>query len=126
VAFVRKEVKPPDSKTIEKLIGQIDDDKFAVRDKAFKELTRLGSYARGPLKQALAKKPSLEKVRAIEKLLEPLGDGRPLGERLRVLRAVELLEWIGGKDGRAALLELARSRNAELSREGKAALGRLE
>jgi WD40 repeat protein len=125
VAFVRPQLVPPDSKLIDKLISQLDDEKYEVRNKASAALARLGSYAREPLRQALLKKPSLETVRAIEKLLKPLADGRLMGERLRALRGVELLEMIDTKSAHEALMELRKGKNAELARQAKAALERL-
>jgi hypothetical protein len=74
----------------------------------------------------LAGGPSLEVRRRIEGLLEKAAHPVLPSERLRPLRAVEVLERTGTDDARAILKELASGMpEARLTEEARAALGRL-
>jgi hypothetical protein len=59
----------------------------------------------------------------VEQILEKLESGaRPTGQ-LKILRAVEVLEWIGSAEARQVLLELAQGTGESwLRQEAKAAL----
>jgi hypothetical protein len=64
---------PPKETTearIERLLRELDAPRFAVRDRATKELRELGEKAVAPLKKALAAPRSLEFERRIHRLLE--------------------------------------------------------
>jgi hypothetical protein len=77
------------------------------------------------LRQALAGKPKLEVRRRLERLLASLEELSP--HRLRLLRAVEALEYAGGSEARRLLEELAGGApDAWLTREAKASLERLK
>jgi WD40 repeat protein len=107
-------------------IADLDSQQFAVRRKAFEDLERLGDTAEPALRKALAGHPSTERRRRIEHLLAKLKGTVP-GEPLRVLRAVEVLERIGGEEAYQALKQLADGvPEARQTREAKAALERLE
>jgi hypothetical protein len=112
--------------TLERLVREMDDEEQDVRIQARVRLEELGDVARSVLTAALRKAESLEARRSIKQLLAAL-DGRPSGERLRVLRAVEVLECIGSPAARRTLKRLAGGApEAQLTREAKAALERLE
>jgi WD40 repeat protein len=114
------------------LLRDLDDDAFAVRDKARRELKKLGAAAEPVLRQALAKKGlSLETRRRLEQLLKAVESSSrqpPTGEALRNVRALEVLEQIGTREARAALKALTTDGEAEssLTHEARLALERLE
>jgi WD40 repeat protein len=112
------------------LLRDLDDDVFAVRQKAKAELARLGEAAEPALRQALAKSPSVETRRSLEELLKLVQANHqaPRGELLRGVRVVEVLEQIGTGEARQALKTLTDDAPAEfsLTQEVHAALERLE
>jgi hypothetical protein len=111
---------------ISRWVADLDDNNFAVREKASRELAALGDYAVPELRRLLAGRPSLEARRRAEQLLE-----RPSGlitnpGMLRSVRAVEMLERLGNSAARDLLAELAKGDvAARLTREAKATLDRL-
>jgi WD40 repeat protein len=124
VAFLRERLKPArsaDDAASVRLILDLDSDRFAVREKAEADLLKMGETIESCLRRALANRPTLEMRRRIEWLLDKLQ-----GPRLRVVRAVEVLERIGNPEARALLAELAKGGSeAEPTIEAKAALKRL-
>jgi RNA polymerase sigma factor (sigma-70 family) len=114
-----------DGKQLERLLGELNSGKFAVRDRANEELDRLGEMAEPALRKVLKGDPSEELRRRVRKLLQKL-EAVPLGERLRELRAVEVLERVGTAGARQVLERLAGGApEARLTREARTALGRL-
>ena len=99
-------LKPPplvDGQRIGKLIRNLDDDRYAVREKASEELAEIGVRAEEALK-AGAKSTSVEVKRRAEDLLHRLSSGNGLApHRLRMQRAVEVLEKIGTPAAKALL-----------------------
>jgi len=123
-----KDDKPPDERRIAQLIGDLDDDKFATREKASKELEKLGVRAEPMLRRALEGKASAEVRLRIKHLLEPLDAlrGSSPSPGLVRLRATEALEANGSKEALQALTELSEgSTDAQLAQEAKASLARL-
>ena len=109
-------------------LTDLDHRRFAVRERASRELERLGECAEVALRQARARQPSAETRRRIDLLLERLRTLRffPSPEQQRRSRAIEVLERIGNAEARALLTELARGfPKADLTVEAKAALDRL-
>jgi hypothetical protein len=122
-AVTRKTIQPA---AVDKLIADLDDDSFPVREKATHELEQAGQAAKEALVKALAAKPAPEKRRRLEELLERLGRTGPTRELLRPLRAVELLERIGTPEARQVLEALGKGdAGARLTQEATAALRRL-
>jgi WD40 repeat protein len=111
VAWIKDKVKPvaaADARRIEELIFQLDDDQFKVRYKAVSELLQIGEPILPALDKALLAGPTLETKRRLEELRSLVGAGLRLhGERLRVFRAVEVLEMIGTAEARQVLQKLA-------------------
>jgi hypothetical protein len=114
----------PDPQRVVRLLADLDNEQFPVREKASRELRELRAPVEAALRQVLAGKPSLEARRRVERLLESLSEWSP--EELRCLRAVEALEHSGTREA-CALLEVlaAGAPAARLTREAKAALERL-
>ncbi len=111
---------------LQKLIVDLDDQKFAVRDKATRELAYLGTAAEDALKKKLQDRPTLEMLRRIEKLLAEIKSIPPPPEQLRLIRAVEVLERIGTAEAGECLRRLAGGNDdAYLTIHAKEALQRL-
>lgn len=114
-----------DPKRLAGLIADLDNDDFDTRERATRELRLLQESAATALRQA-TQSPSAEVRRRASQLLATLDESVLSGERLRTVRAVEVLERIGDAASRRLLQELARGANgARLTREAKAALQRL-
>jgi hypothetical protein len=130
VPLLKAKLKPAtvraDSKQIARLIADLDNERFEMRQKAMEELGQLGEHAEPALRAALADKPSLEARKRIDELLEGIRALSATTECLRELRAVEILEHIGTSGARQLLQNLAEgSPPARLTREAKASLDRL-
>jgi WD40 repeat protein len=114
-----------DVKRLEKRIADLDSDSFAAREKASQELAAAGRAAEGLLRKALEKDPSPEVRRRVQELLERLEGGASL-DRLRAVRAIEVLERIGTAAARKALADLAKEVDDALAEEIQASLERLQ
>jgi WD domain, G-beta repeat len=127
VAFAGERVEPVSGDKVTRWLADLDSDHFAVRERATKELTRLGKFAEPALRRALRARPSLEVRRRIEGLLNKLSGPHLAPEYLRAVRAVEVLEMIGTPQARKVLERLATgAAEAELTGQAKAALRRLK
>jgi hypothetical protein len=126
--YLRGRLKPalsPADLGISKLIAQLDDDDFDVREKATKDLMAMGQAAEPLLRQSLQNKPSAEAKGRIERILARLSRSTVPPAELRALRAVEALEHMDAPEVREILQELAKGAEASsLTRDAKAALGR--
>src|SRR5262249_7483471 len=115
-----------DPQKIRRLIADLDDDVFAVREAAQKALAKLGAVAEPVLRETLDNNPSAETRRRIEGLLAIYTLGAPDPEILRRLRAVQVLEQLATPEARQVLHALARGAAGDrLTREAKTALQRL-
>jgi len=130
VPYLADRVRPvaaPDAAQLARLIADLDNPKFEVRQKAEITLQRLDDVARAALQKVLDGKPPLEVRKRIESLLDRLGGFVTDPEVLASIRTVEVLEHLGSADSKKLLKELAEgSAEARLTREVKAALQRLE
>jgi hypothetical protein len=115
-----------DAEEITRLIDDLGSGRFSVRAKAEGELEKLEELAEAALRRALGEKPrSLELRRRVERLLQRLEGPIASGGRLRLLRAVEVLEHIGTPGVQPLRGLSAGAPEAWLTREARAALGRL-
>src|SRR5207253_550583 len=89
-----------------KWAADLDSARFADRERAARELERLGSEAEPALRGLLAGRPSPEARRRAEAILANSA-GRLAPEALRHHRAVAVLERIGTPDARVLLRDLA-------------------
>ncbi len=90
-----KPVAPPDARQVAKLIADLDADDFDVRASAHKQLEGLGELALAPVREALKAATSAEQRRALEELAKAAAAPNASGERLRLVRALEVLEMAG-------------------------------
>src|SRR5262249_47714633 len=109
---------------LNRLVADLEDDEFDVREQATEDLKEAGHLAEAALRTALAKGPSLEGKQRIGKVLKSIDPPAP--QRLRFLRAVEVLEAIGSPEARKQLERLAGgAAGIEETEDAKAALARL-
>lgn len=87
-----------DAKRVADLIGELDAQKFATRERAQSELAKLGKNAWPHLKKALAAGGSLEQRRRLLKLLEPLFDDTYRLRNQRIVAVVRHLEIASAKE----------------------------
>jgi RNA polymerase sigma factor (sigma-70 family) len=97
-----------DIKQIEKLVAELDSDKFTTREKAAKELLAAGPLAIVPLQRLLEKPPSIEAAKRAETLLKKLDEPALTLDQRRVLDAIELLEQLRTAKAMALLQEIER------------------
>jgi hypothetical protein len=117
---------PPDPKRLARLLADLDSEHFELRRQAQSELEALAELAEPALRKALAGDPSLDLRQRLERLLDHLSGQVPPAGQLRELRAVELLELLGGSEARQLLQILAGGTpEACLTREARSALRRL-
>ena len=122
-----KPVRPADARRLQKLIADLESQKFPVRNAANKELEEIGDLAAGALRQALAKNSSLEMRRRIETLLDKLNGAVTRPELLRAVRAVAILETTASPEARKLLETLVQGdSDARLTQEATEALERLD
>ncbi len=126
VPFLGEKLKPiaaVDAERFAQLLKKLDSDQFREREEATRELKKLGDAVEPAIRKAIEEKPSLETRRRLQLLLDELsGD-----ERLRTLRAIEVLERIGDKKSRDLLQRLSQgAAGAWLTEEARASLLRLK
>src|SRR5262249_16604732 len=88
-------------------LGELDNERFEVRQAALKGLEQLGELAEPSLRKALRGQPSAEVRLRAEQLLARIAGAFTTPEQLRQLRAVETLEHLGTAEARALLEALA-------------------
>jgi hypothetical protein len=128
VSLVKEKVRrvPPAASRLARLIADLDDEDFAVREAATVKLERLGHGAEAALRAVLAKRSPPEVSKRIRRLLAGLSNSTLSSRGLQLLRAVELLECLGTPGARAVLADLAKGEPASwLTQEAKASLRRV-
>src|SRR5262249_2850027 len=111
---------------VDKLIAELNDDEFGVRERASALLEKAGGAAEAALRKALAAPPSAEAKKRIEHLLRLLPPGGLRAEDLAAIRGVQVLEYIGTAEARKLLAQLARAgAGRRLGEEADSALARL-
>jgi WD40 repeat protein len=113
-----------------RLIAQLDDDKFAVREKASRDLASLGPTAEATLRQAANDHRSPEVRQRLRNILDAMKQRKKAEEGFgpeRVRMATALLEKIDAPESRRAIEELASGpAEATATREARAVLERLK
>ncbi|HYV34113.1 MAG TPA: WD40 repeat domain-containing protein [Gemmataceae bacterium] len=124
----RKELRPTpkvDTKQVAGWIAQLDSDSFKQRELAMRDLEQAGDAVAASLRQVLEKPPSEEVRQRVMLLLKKLGPAAS-GDRLRTLRAIVILEGIGGAQAKAILGTLAQGApDASVTTAAQTALKRL-
>jgi WD40 repeat protein len=121
--FLTAQLGPVTIRGVEKLIGQLDDEDFDVRERATRDLIALGRSAEPGLRKAIRNPASAEAKRRLESILERLDKYNPM----QGLRALEILEGIGTPEARQLVEEMARGAPEELvTIEAKAQLLRMK
>jgi hypothetical protein len=132
VQFLHKQVMPiaappVDMTHVAKLLTDLNDDRYAVRAKASKELLETGDIVIVPLQKLLAKPPSGEAEHRAQLILRKLKDPVLTPDRLRALEAIELLEQVKTAEARRLLEEIAREALVpQLRHESLLALQRMD
>jgi len=128
VAWLREHLHaavPVDRPRLERLLLDLDSDRFEVRARAAREIEQCGELAAPVLVQALAGRPSAEVRRRLEQLVHKC-QWNSSPERVRASRSVMVLERIGTPAAREALSALAAgAAEAQLTREARMSLQRL-
>ncbi len=122
-------VAPPAPEAVAMLIHDLDDDAYDVRVKARRELEKLGPLAERAMREARQSVSSAEVRKRLDAILATMDEQTksPSGDAIRGLRAVEVLEQIGGRDAKQMLKALAAGASrASLTEESRFALERLE
>jgi RNA polymerase sigma factor (sigma-70 family) len=131
VPYLAKRLLPVpamDDARFSRLIADLNNEQFLVRERASQELERLAEAAVTAYQKALQGQPSGELRRRLQELLErELQNQRRLSpDRLRQVRAFEALELIGTREAIQLLEALAHGApEARLTQESKASLDRL-
>ncbi|HLW68660.1 MAG TPA: WD40 repeat domain-containing protein [Gemmataceae bacterium] len=122
--------KPPvplNVKQIEQWIGELDHPRYAVRQRATGELARLGDDGQPFFQNALKNHPAPEARRRLYELMERTGERYLTAEKLRVIRAIELLDRLDSPTTREVLQHLAQGPvNSPITREARWSLMRRE
>jgi WD40 repeat protein len=110
VPFLRERLAeyPRLTERIARHLALLDDDRYAVREKATEGLIALGPDAEPALRKALGGAPSLEARQRIERVLAELTSPAAASENRRVVRAVEVLEQIATSEAKEVLAVFAR------------------
>ena len=127
LALLKEKLRPaevPDRKKILKLIDDLDDDTFVVRETAMRDLEKTLPPSVGLLREALATTQSLEIKNRLQRLLEPFEEETSL-ERLRQRRVLQAIERMNTAEARKLLETLAKGpKGVELTDEAATALRR--
>jgi RNA polymerase sigma factor (sigma-70 family) len=130
VPLLRERVKlrsAPDAKRVAKLIAELDDDSFTVRENASKELAGMGKEVAEALTKALETTKSVEVRNRLKELLEKTKNQNVPLETVRLHRALEVLELVGTPEALKVLQDLAdKSPEDWLAKEIEVTIQRIE
>jgi WD40 repeat protein len=121
-------VESVDPERLARLIADLDSDQFADREKAAAEVEKIAEAASPALRKTLDGSPSAEVRRRLEAILARQSEElrNPTGDRLRLIRALEILELDGSGRAREILQSLAKGLpDVRLTKDAKASLARL-
>jgi WD40 repeat protein len=130
IDLLRKRLRPApllDRATLNRIVDNLDSDRFITREKAMLELDTLGRVAVAPLRARLKEVSSLEANRRVAGFFERFDTGTVLPSELREVRSLEFLEQMATPAARAMISELGKGEPiADLTIRAQAASGRLE
>lgn len=117
------ERRPAMTSKVVRLVETLDNDKFADRERATRELEALGEVAEPLLRKALEGNPSPEARRRMERVLEQIDNAEQNPNAAHAIRTVELLR---APEARLVLEALAKgARDSWWTKEAKSALQRI-
>jgi hypothetical protein len=127
VTFLKDNLKaeaiPMDAQRIGQLIKELDDDTFAVREKATQELIKMGPGALPLLDKEMSKVASVEVRMRLTMVAEKM---KALPAVLQVARALDVLVFLATPEAKGLLETLSKGNaDAWLTALAKTALGRL-
>jgi WD40 repeat protein len=129
IPFLEKQlapVQPADPKLLASLLKDLRSENFKARARASLALEKLDLLAKDALIQASKENQPLESRRRIEQLLQKLAGPKSDPDSLRAVRAVEILEMIGGEEAKLLSRKWAGGAPAAfLTQEARDTLGRL-
>src|SRR5262249_15165399 len=113
IPFLKEQIRPIavpplDLKQVEKLLAELDSERFVTRERATRELLRLGELAVVPLQRLLEKPSSVEAQRRAQNVLKKLAEPVLTPDRLRAFEVLELLEQMRSLKAVALLQEIER------------------
>ena len=109
------------------MIRDLDSGDFDRRQAAADALLKMGPTVEAALENALAARPTLEASRRLEQILHRLAEKPPSIGTIRMIRAIEVLEYLRTDAARAALQEVAAGpRGDRVVEEARAALRRIQ
>ena len=118
-----------DPARVDRLFADLTSDDFSIREKATLQLKLNGRWMEGRYEVALRDPPSLEAKRRIEWLVELLRGKEAMTlrqERLRMHRALSVLEQLGDESARRVLDDLAKGApEPDLQKEAEQSFNRL-
>jgi WD40 repeat protein len=128
-AFLTKQLYLVDPEKIKKLLTDLNDSKFSMREKATNELERYGRWVEAGLRELADNPPGPEGKRRAERLLQKLNVPGAITlhqERLRQRRVLLVFEQVGNDVALKALSDLSTGAPEEdLRREAAESLARL-
>jgi len=126
--YLKKRFLPvgkPDEKQVARLVAELDDEKFEVRERASAELSRQVGAVAPLLRKAVQNPPSAEVRSRLERILDLLEPGLLGPEQLRQGRILHLLDYLNSPASQEVLQGLAEGRaGASLTEEARAILTR--
>ena len=106
-----------DPKVVERLVAELDHEEFAVREKASAALAKLGHAAAPLLRSAASSATSLEVRGRLRTLLARIDNAAIGSERIRMVRAIEVLERIGSPEASSMLRDVRDFANRSIAEE---------
>jgi hypothetical protein len=130
VRLLHEQLKPtpaPDASIVQKRIRDLDSTNFTTRQKAQDALIEMGEPIRLAVEKAAADRDASSELRQrADAILQRIDQASPTSDRLRELRALELLERIASPAACVLLRSLAQGApGAALTRDAQASLDRL-
>jgi WD40 repeat protein len=130
VRLLCRELKPEaviEAARVSKLLADLGDSDFAVRENAHRALAGIRARAEPALRELLMKNASFEQRRRAQLLLSEFERNPWPPALLRQFRAIQVLEWIASPDARPLLSQLATGDPMSLqTKEARYALHRLD
>jgi WD40 repeat protein len=126
IEFLKAVLQPVGPSVINKLIEQLDSSDFKLRQSAQAKLFELAALDAPFVSEKMAREVSLETSQRLKSIQASLTLDTLVGDRLRLVRAIEAIERIGTIQARQLLQELAGgARGALATSQASAALKRL-